>query len=111
MNVLTAEGQQDGIIVNVVSPVAKTRMWGVEGEPDEICAPRCCARRGISCLFTMRRGGRILRAANGQFHATKALEAEGVDYPRDLRAVGASTADEVAANWVLIAVPSIEPRS
>ncbi|MGO2009775.1 SDR family NAD(P)-dependent oxidoreductase [Vreelandella alkaliphila] len=111
MNVLAAEGQQNGIIVNAVSPVAKTRMWGVEGEPDELrpsdVAPGVAYLASSQCA----EGGWILRAANGQFHATKALEAEGVDYPHDLRAVGASTVDEIAANWALIAVPSLEPRS
>lgn len=36
VNVLAAEGAAHGIVVNAVSPVAKTRMWGVEGEPDEL---------------------------------------------------------------------------
>ncbi|MGO4840068.1 SDR family NAD(P)-dependent oxidoreductase, partial [Rhizobiaceae sp. 2RAB30] len=34
VNVLAAEGGAHGIVVNAISPVAKTRMWGVEGEPD-----------------------------------------------------------------------------
>ncbi|MDQ7734028.1 SDR family NAD(P)-dependent oxidoreductase [Halomonas sp. SpR1] len=111
MNVLAAEGQQQGIIVNAVSPVAKTRMWGVEGEPDELrpsdVAPGVAFLASSQCT----EGGWILRAANGQYHATRAMEAEGVDYPRDLRAATASTADEIASNWPRIAVPSVEPRS
>lgn len=111
MNVLASEGEKDGIIVNAVSPVAKTRMWGIEGEPDELrpidVAPGIAYLASSQC----KEGGWILRAANGQFHATKAMEAKGVDYPRDLRAVHISTADEIAANWPLIAVSNVEPRS
>ncbi len=58
-----------------------------------------------------RKGGWILRAANGQFHATRAMEAEGVDYARDLRAVQASKVQEVADNWSSIAIPNREPRA
>ena len=36
MNVLAHEGGPHGILVNAISPVAKTRMWGVDGEPDEL---------------------------------------------------------------------------
>ncbi|WP_435105304.1 SDR family NAD(P)-dependent oxidoreductase [Arhodomonas sp. AD133] len=110
-NVLAAEGEQHGIVVNAVSPVAKTRMWGIEGEPDELrpgeVAPGVAYLASRECAD----GGWILRAANGQFHATRAVEAEGVDYPRDLRAVRAATADEVAARWPRIAVADVEPRS
>ncbi|MGO4834905.1 hypothetical protein AB4144_21875, partial [Rhizobiaceae sp. 2RAB30] len=56
-------------------------------------------------------GGWILRAANGQFHATRSVEALGVDYPRDLQGVRAATVDEVAAQWQRIALPKLEPRS
>lgn len=31
VNVLAAEGAPEGIVVNAVSPVAKTRMWGIDG--------------------------------------------------------------------------------
>lgn len=111
VNVLASEGAQDGIIVNAVSPVAKTRMWGIEGEPDELrpaeVAPGVAYLASAECT----EGGWILRAANGQFHATRAMEAEGVDYPRNLCAIQAATAQEVAANWPVIAVPDVEPRS
>lgn len=110
-NVLASEGERDGIIVNAVSPVAKTRMWGIEGEPDELrpseVAPGVAYLASAECT----EGGWILRAANGQFHATRAMEAKGVDYPRNLRAVQASTAHEIAENWSLIAIPDLEPRS
>jgi len=52
-----------------------------------------------------------LRAANGQVHATRAAEAEGVDYPRDLRAVDTSSPAAVAMAWDRIAVLAREPRS
>ncbi|AAV82444.1 UNVERIFIED_ORG: NAD(P)-dependent dehydrogenase (short-subunit alcohol dehydrogenase family) [Idiomarina abyssalis] len=111
MNVLASEGEKDGIIVNAVSPVAKTRMWGIEGEPDELrpadVAPGVAYLASKECY----EGGWILRAANGQFHATKAMEAKDIDYPRNLRATKASTAQEVAENWSLIAIPCAEPRA
>jgi len=111
VNVLAAEGAPHGVVVNAISPVAKTRMWGVDGEPDELrpaeVAPGAAFLVSDACI----EGSWILRAANGQFHATRAVEAFGVDYPRNLHAVAAATADEVAAQWSRIAVPSVEPRS
>lgn len=111
VNVLAAEGQSHGIMVNAVSPVAKTRMWGVDGEPDEL-TPSAVAP-GVAFLMSdaCHEGGWILRAANGQFHATRSAEAIEVDYPRDLRAVTAATAQDIAAQWSRIALPSVEPRS
>lgn len=111
MNVLASEGEKDGIIVNAVSPVAKTRMWGIEGQPDELRPAEVAP--GVAYLASEEcdEGGWILRAANGQFHATKAAEAKDVDYPRNLRATKASTAQEVAKNWSSIAIPCVEPRS
>jgi NAD(P)-dependent dehydrogenase (short-subunit alcohol dehydrogenase family) len=110
VNVLAAEGAADGIIVNAISPVAKTRMWGVEGEPDELrpstVAPGAVFLVSDACT----EGGWILRAANGQFHATRATEAIGVSYPRDLNAVAAATAAEVATRWSRITVAAVEPR-
>lgn len=109
-NVLASEGKKDGIIVNAISPVAQTRMWGIEGEPAELhpseVAPGVAYLASAECTD----GGWILRAANGQFHATKMREAANVDYPRNLRAVKASNAQEVAENWQSIAIPDVEPR-
>lgn len=110
MNVLANEGSEHGIFVNAVSPVAKTRMWGVEGEPEDL-KPEAVAP-GVAFLASgaCTEGGWVLRAANGQFHAARALEAEGVDYPRDLRAVTADSPSAVAAAWDKIAFAAPEAR-
>lgn len=111
VNVLADEGAEHGIVVNAVSPVAKTRMWGVEGEPEDL-KPEAVAP-GVTFLASeaCTEGGWILRAANGQFHATRAAEAKEVDYPRDLRAVRADTPAAVTAAWDRIAVLAREPRA
>lgn len=110
VNVLAAEGAPRGIVVNAVSPVARTRMWGGAGEPDELRPSDVAPGAAFLVSDRCTEGGWILRAANGQFHATRAVEAVGVDYPRNLLAVTAATADEVAAQWRRIAVASVEPR-
>lgn len=111
VNVLASEGVEHGIVVNAVSPVAKTRMWGVEGESEDL-KPEAVAP-GVAFLASeaCTEGGWILRAANGQFHATRAAEAEGVDYPRDLCAFRANSPAAVAAAWDRIAVMAREPRA
>jgi len=85
-------------------------MWGVEGEPDELhpegVAPGVVFLASRACI----EGGWILRASNGQFHATRLTEAEGVHYPRDLRAVSARSIEDVAAQWQDMARPAVEPR-
>lgn len=110
VNVLALEGRAHGIVVNAISPVAKTRMWAVDGEPDELrpseVAPGALFLVSGACTD----GGWILRASNGQFHASRACEADGVSYPRDLNAVVARSARELAANWDRIAVPQLEMR-
>ena len=109
-NVLAHEGAPHGILVNAISPVAKTRLWGVEDEPDELhpdaVAPGAAFLVSDACAAT----AWVLRASNGQFHAVKAQEAEGVDYPRDLRAVAADSPDDVAAAWDRIAPAAAEAR-
>jgi sugar lactone lactonase YvrE len=110
-NVLALEGEPFGILVNAVSPVAKTRMWGVDGEPDELrpedVAPGVVFLVSPECHLS----GWVLRASNGQFVATRASEAERVNYPRDLRAVAATSAEEVAARWPRIAIATREARA
>nr|WP_312385887.1 SDR family oxidoreductase [Stenotrophomonas geniculata] len=111
VNVLALEGAEHGIVVNAVSPVAKTRMWGIEGEPDEL-HPEAVAQ-GVAYLASTRchEGGWTLRASNGQFHALRLQEAEHVAYPRDLRAVSADSIESVALQWPAIARASVDARS
>lgn len=111
VNVLALEGSEHGIVVNAVSPVAKTRMWGIEGEPDEL-HPEAVAQ-GVAYLASTRcqESGWALRASNGQFHALRLQEAEHVAYPRDLRAVTADSIESVALQWPAIARASVDARS
>ena len=111
VNVLALEGRAHGIVVNAISPVAKTRMWGVEGEPDELLPSEVAPGALFLVSDACRDGGWILRASNGQFHASRACEADGVSYPRNLNAVVARNAQEFAANWDRIAVPQKEMRA
>ncbi len=103
VHALAAEGRQENILVNAISPVAKTRMWGVSGEPDELLpasvAPGVAWLVSPHCQAT----GWILRASNGQFRALKLEDDEAVVYPRDLRAVHANSVEAVAAQWHVIA--------
>lgn len=110
VNVLALEGAEHGIVVNAVSPVAKTRMWGIAGEPDEL-HPDAVAQ-GVTYLASTRchEGGWALRASNGQFHALRLQEAEHVAYPRDLRAVSADSIESVALQWPAIARASVDAR-
>jgi NAD(P)-dependent dehydrogenase (short-subunit alcohol dehydrogenase family) len=110
VNVLAREGEAEGILVNAISPVAKTRMWGVAGEPDDLrpdaVAPGALYLVSAAC----RASGWVLRASNGGFVATRAEEAEGVDYPRDIRGVVAIDTEAVAATWPAIATAPPEAR-
>ena len=110
VNVLALEGAEHGILINAVSPVAKTRMWGIDGEPDEL-HPEAVAH-GVAYLVSTRcqDGGWVLRASNGQFHALRMQEAEHVAYPRDLRAVSADSIESVALQWPAIARASVDVR-
>ncbi|NWA69843.1 SDR family NAD(P)-dependent oxidoreductase [Pseudomonas reactans] len=99
MNALSHEGAEAGIKVNAISPVAKTRMWGVTEEPDELkpdwVTPGVLFLASSQCEDT----GYILRASNGQFTATRFTENPGVDYPRNLARIKADSAEAVAAAW------------
>jgi NAD(P)-dependent dehydrogenase (short-subunit alcohol dehydrogenase family) len=105
MNALSHEGLEAGIKVNAVSPVAKTRMWGVTDAPDELkpewVTPGVVFLASAQCEDT----GYILRASNGQFTATRFTENPGVQYPLDLARIKASNAQEVAAAWDRIKQP------
>lgn len=99
MNALSMEGMADRILVNAVSPVAKTRMWGVTEAPvnlkPEWVTPGVVFLASQQCRDT----GYIVRASNGQFTATRFVENPGVDYPVDLARVKASSAEQVAQLW------------
>jgi NAD(P)-dependent dehydrogenase (short-subunit alcohol dehydrogenase family) len=103
MNVLAVEGSLHGIIVNAISPVAKTRMWNVQDEPEDLrpeqVAPGVLYLASSEC----QESGFILRAANGQFTAVRWVERDNVDYPLNLAAVEVSTAEDVATRWQEIA--------
>lgn len=99
MNALSMEGAQSGILVNAVSPVAKTRMWGVTGEPENL-KPEWVTP-GVVFLASQhcQDSAYVLRASNGQFTATRFVENPGVDYPVDLARVKATSAEQVAQLW------------
>jgi len=109
-NILACEGEPYGITANVISPVAKTRMWGVEDKPDELrpeaVAPGALWLVSPNCTAS----GWVLRAANGQFAATRSEEADGVSYPRDLAAIEADTPEALATAWDCIAPYRPEQR-
>ena len=99
MNALSMEGMADRILVNAVSPVAKTRMWGVTEAPvnlkPEWVTPGVVFLASQQCRDT----GYIVRASNGQFTATRFVENPGVDYPVDLARIKASSPGQVAQLW------------
>ena len=99
MNALSMEGMADRILVNAVSPVAKTRMWGVTEAPvnlkPEWVTPGVVFLASEQCRDT----GYIVRASNGQFTATRFVENPGVDYPVDLARIKASSPGQVAQLW------------
>ncbi|MCC5621983.1 SDR family NAD(P)-dependent oxidoreductase [Nostoc sp. CHAB 5715] len=103
MNVLAVEGKEHGILVNAISPVAKTRMWNVQDEPEDLrpdqVAPGVLYLASPEC----RESGFILRASNGQFTALRWVERNNVDYPLNLAAVEISTAEDLATRWKQIA--------
>jgi len=85
--------------IRAISPVAKTRMWGVTQPPEELkpewVTPGVLYLASALCRDT----GYILRASNGQFTATRFSENSGVSYPRDLARVEATSLAEVAERW------------
>lgn len=99
MHALSMEGAPHGILVNAVSPVAKTRMWGISQPPDtlkpEWVAPGVLYLASPLCQDT----GFILRASNGQFAGLRLSEHPGVVYPTDLARVQCDSLEDVARHW------------
>ncbi|WP_261282094.1 SDR family NAD(P)-dependent oxidoreductase [Serratia fonticola] len=99
MNALSMEGKPDGILVNAISPVAKTRMWGITQPPTDLkpewVVPGLLFLASSLCQDT----GVILRASNGQFTATRFCENPGVTYPTDLARIECASVEDVAHNW------------
>ncbi len=99
MNALSMEGKPDGILVNAISPVAKTRMWGITQPPTDLkpewVVPGLLYLASSLCQDT----GMILRASNGQFTATRFCENPGVTYPTDLARIECASVEDVAHNW------------
>lgn len=99
MNALSMEGAADNIMVNAISPVARTRMWGETGEPQNLkpewVVPGVIFLASPQC----RHSGYILRASNGQFTATRFAEHPDVDYPVDLTRVQADSPEQIAQRW------------
>lgn len=99
MNALSLEGQAHGILVNAVSPVARTRMWGQTQPPQDLkpewVVPGVLYLASPLCQDT----ACILRASNGQFTATRFCENAGVDYPTDLARVACGDIETVARRW------------
>ncbi len=99
MNALSVEGVADEIMVNAISPVARTRMWGETGEPQNLkpewVVPGVIFLASPQC----RHSGYILRASNGQFTATRFAEHPDVDYPVDLTRVQADSPEQIAQRW------------
>lgn len=99
MNALALEGKPQGILINAVSPVAKTRMWGVQGAPTDLTPESVVPGVLYLASAECRDSGYILRASNGQFTATRFLENKGVDYPRDLARIAVDNAEDFAERW------------
>lgn len=99
MNALSMEGKAHGILVNAISPVAKTRMWGITEEPENLkpewVAPGVLYLASPLCHDT----GIILRASNGQFTATRFNENPGVVYPTNLARIKCASVEDVAHHW------------
>lgn len=103
MNVLAVEGKAHGILTNAICPVAKTRMWGIEDEPENLRPDQVAPGVFYLASSECHESGFILRAGNGKFTAARWVERKNVDYPKDLAAIEASTAEELAAQWKDIA--------
>ncbi|MBJ9950746.1 SDR family NAD(P)-dependent oxidoreductase [Acinetobacter bereziniae] len=99
MNALSKEGESFGILINAISPVAKTRMWGIK-QPSENLKPEWVTP-GVLYLASplCKDTGVILRASNSQFTATRFCENADVIYPENLARIQCLSMEEVAQNW------------
>ncbi len=102
MNALVMEGRPEGILVNAISPVAKTRMWGVSGKPENLTAESVVPGVIFLASGTCQESGVILRASNGQFTACRFNENPDVNYPHDLARISATHAEGVRDQWLNI---------
>jgi len=102
MNALAIEGKPEGILINAISPVAKTRMWGVNGKPENLTAESVVPGVMFLASESCQESGVILRASNGQFTACRFNENPGVDYPLDLARINAVSAESVRNQWLKI---------
>lgn len=99
MNALTVEGQPHGIRVNALSPVAKTRMWGQKGTPENLMVESVVPAALFLASQACSDSGYIVRASNGQFTACRFNENQGVEYPLNLARVQAADAETLCSLW------------
>jgi len=102
MNALAMEGKPHGILVNAISPVAKTRMWGVSGKPDNLTAESVVPGALFLPSEDSQESGVILRASNGQFTGCRFNENSGVHYPLALARIKAASPESVRDQWLNI---------
>lgn len=99
MNALSKEGEPSGILVNAISPVAKTRMWGMT-QPSEDLKPEWVSPGVLYLASSLCQDtGIILRASNSQFTATRFCENPEVIYPEHLARVECFSMEDIAENW------------
>ncbi|MGC6388481.1 SDR family NAD(P)-dependent oxidoreductase [Ewingella sp. S1.OA.A_B6] len=99
MNALSMDGQPYGIRVNALSPVAKTRMWGQKGTPENLLAESVVPAALFLASEACQDSGYILRASNGQFTACRFNENKNVEYPLDLARIQAADAETLCNLW------------
>lgn len=94
MNALTANAAGEDIRVNIISPVAATRIYTGEVSPGELrpeqVAPGVAFLASSACSVS----GAILRASNGRFSIMRWQIGQEVDF-----GAGAATLEDFAAQW------------
>jgi NAD(P)-dependent dehydrogenase (short-subunit alcohol dehydrogenase family) len=98
MNVLAAEGREQGILSNAVSPVAATRVYTQHAEPGELepeqVAPAVLFLASQECRLT----GVVLSAAGGRFEVRRWARSEGIDFGTE-----PVEPEQIAERWAEIA--------